>query len=74
MSIPFLGLLRSLWPKGQFIVTGVLGPQSNAHGPNEFLHIDYCKKLTCSMAYILAKLSRKGWKDKEYDLNNSCFF
>lgn len=34
MSIPFLGLLRDLWPSGQFIVTGVLGPQSNAHGPN----------------------------------------
>lgn len=55
MSIPFLGLLRSMWPKGQFVVTGVLGPKSNAHGPNEFLHIDYCKKLTCSMAYVLAK-------------------
>lgn len=34
MSIPFLGLLRNLWPQGQFIVTGVLGPKSNAHGPN----------------------------------------
>mgnify|MGYP007068596488 CR=1 FL=1 len=34
MSIPFLGMLREMWPKGQFIVTGVLGPQSNAHGPN----------------------------------------
>lgn len=56
MSIPFLGLLRSIWPKGQFVVTGVLGPKSNAHGPNEFLHIDYCKKLTCSMAYVLARL------------------
>lgn len=60
MSIPFLGLLRSLWPKGQFVVTGVLGPKSNAHGPNEFLHIDYCKKLTCSMAYVLAKVGEKG--------------
>lgn len=59
MSIPFLGLLRSLWPKGQFVVTGVLGPKSNAHGPNEFLHIDYCKKLTCSMAYVLANI-REG--------------
>jgi hypothetical protein len=56
MSIPFLGLLRSLWPKGQFVVTGILGPKSNAHGPNEFLHIDYTKKLTCSMAFVLAKI------------------
>jgi len=34
MSIPFLNLLRNLWPKGEFVVTGLLGPQSNAHGPN----------------------------------------
>ena len=60
MSIPFLGLLRSLWPKGQFVVTGILGPKSNAHGPNEFLHIDYTKKLTCSMAYVLAKFVGNG--------------
>ncbi len=55
MSIPFLGLLRDIWPKGQFIVTGVLGPHSNAHGPNEFLHIPYVKKLICSIAHIIAK-------------------
>ena len=55
MSIPFMGFLNEHWPKTQFIITGVLGPGSNAHGPNEFLHIPYAKKLTCSMAYILAK-------------------
>ena len=54
MSIPFLGLLRNLWPKGQFIVTGVLGPKSNAHGPNEFLHIPYVKKLICCISHVLA--------------------
>lgn len=38
-SIPLMGLLSALWPKAQFLVTGILGPNSNAHGPNEFLHI-----------------------------------
>lgn len=44
-----------MWPKAQFIVTGVLGPQSNAHGPNEFLHISYTRKLTHAMAHVLAR-------------------
>jgi di/tripeptidase len=52
-----MGLLNEIWPKAQFIITGVLGPDSNAHGPNEFLHIPYTKKLTGAMAYILAKAS-----------------
>lgn len=38
----------------QFFVTGVLGPYSNAHGPNEFLHIDYAKRLTACVALVLA--------------------
>lgn len=54
-SIPFMGFLREKWPKAQFIVTGVLGPQSNAHGPNEFLHIPYVKNLISCMAHVLAK-------------------
>lgn len=54
-SIPFMGFLRDKWPEANFIVTGVLGPASNAHGPNEFLHIPYTKKLICSMAHVLAK-------------------
>lgn len=53
-SIPFLSFLQELWPKSQFIVTGVLGPLSNAHGPNEFLHIPYVKSLISSMAHVLA--------------------
>jgi len=57
-SIPLLGLFSDLFPKAEFIVTGVLGPESNAHGPNEFLHIPYVKKLTVAMALILARLSR----------------
>lgn len=68
MSIPFLGMLRDIWPKGQFIVTGVLGPKSNAHGPNEFLHIPYVKKLICAMTHILA---RKWFDDSdEIDYDN----
>ncbi|EGR30789.1 hypothetical protein IMG5_123770 [Ichthyophthirius multifiliis] len=52
-SIPLMGLLQRLFPKAQFVVTGVLGPNSNAHGPNEFLHIPFTKKLICCIAKIL---------------------
>jgi acetylornithine deacetylase/succinyl-diaminopimelate desuccinylase-like protein len=38
------------------MVCGVLGPQSNAHGPNEFLHVPYAKKLTASVAHVIARL------------------
>lgn len=53
-SIPFMGMLGEKFPKAQFVVTGVLGPASNAHGPNEFLHVPYAKKLTGCVAHILA--------------------
>lgn len=53
-SIPFMGMLAERFPQAQFLVTGVLGPQSNAHGPNEFLHIPTAMKLTCCVAEILA--------------------
>jgi acetylornithine deacetylase/succinyl-diaminopimelate desuccinylase-like protein len=53
-SIPFMGMLGAKFPKAQFLITGVLGPQSNAHGPNEFLHIPYAKKLTACVTSILA--------------------
>jgi len=54
-SIPFMGMLGKKYPKAQFVVTGVLGPQSNAHGPNEFLHIDFTKRVTACVATVLAK-------------------
>ncbi len=54
-TIPFMGMLGHLFPEAQFLITGVLGPQSNAHGPNEFLHIDYVKKLTGCIASIIAE-------------------
>lgn len=52
-SIPFMGMLGMRYPEAQFLITGVLGPQSNAHGPNEFLHIEYAKSLTACVAQAL---------------------
>lgn len=53
-SIPFIGMLGETFPKAQFLITGVLGPHSNAHGPNEFLHIPTGKHVTACAALILA--------------------
>ena len=52
-TIPFMAMLGKKYPDAQFVITGVLGPNSNAHGPNEFLHIPYAKKLTCCIASII---------------------
>jgi len=53
-TIPFLRMLGERFPQTQFFVTGVLGPHSNAHGPNEFLHIDYATRLTECVSMVLA--------------------
>ena len=53
-SIPFMAMLGEKFPGTQFVVTGVLGPHSNAHGPNEFLHIPFAKKLSACIAQILS--------------------
>jgi acetylornithine deacetylase/succinyl-diaminopimelate desuccinylase-like protein len=53
-SIPFMGMLGARFPRTQFFITGVLGPHANAHGPNEFLHIGYAKKLTACVSMVLA--------------------
>ncbi len=53
-TIPFMAMLGKSFPKAQFLITGVLGPKSNAHGPNEFLHIAYAKKLTACVAQVIA--------------------
>jgi acetylornithine deacetylase/succinyl-diaminopimelate desuccinylase-like protein len=53
-TIPFMAMLGAKFPQAQFLITGVLGPHSNAHGPNEFLDLDYAKKLTLCVADILA--------------------
>src|SRR5690606_41303640 len=53
-SIPFMGMLGEKFPGAQFMITGVLGPHSNAHGPNEFLHIDMGKRVTACVAHVIA--------------------
>ncbi len=53
-TIPFMGMLGEKFPDAQFVITGVLGPGSNAHGPNEFLHLGTAQRLTGCVAQILA--------------------
>jgi acetylornithine deacetylase/succinyl-diaminopimelate desuccinylase-like protein len=53
-TIPFMGMLGERFPQAQFLITGVLGPQSNAHGPNEFLHLPTAKRLTACVARVIA--------------------
>ena len=52
-TIPFMAMLGAKFPQAQFLITGVLGPHSNAHGPNEFLHLEYAKRLTACVAEVL---------------------
>lgn len=53
-SIPFMNLLGEKYPQAQFLITGVLGPESNAHGPNEFLHLATAKNVTACVSQALA--------------------
>ena len=53
-TIPFMGMLGVKFPRAQMLVTGVLGPKSNAHGPNEFLHLLFAKRLTAAVACVIA--------------------
>ena len=55
-TIPLMSMLSQGFPKAQMMVCGVLGPKSNAHGPNEFLHVPYAKKLTAAVAEVIAAL------------------
>lgn len=54
-TIPLMNMLQQQFPRSQHVVCGVLGPKSNAHGPNEFLHVAYAKKLTAAMALVIAR-------------------
>ncbi|MBK9347733.1 MAG: M20/M25/M40 family metallo-hydrolase [Burkholderiales bacterium] len=54
-TIPLMNMLSQGFPAAQMMVCGVLGPQSNAHGPNEFLHIAYAKRLTAAVAEVIAR-------------------
>ncbi len=58
-TIPFMAMLGEQFPRAQFLITGVLGPESNAHGPNEFLHVPYATRLTCAVAEVLCSLPRQ---------------
>jgi len=58
-TIPFMGMLGEKFPDAQFMITGVLGPHSNAHGPNEFLHLDMVKKLTSCVSHVLYSFSQQ---------------
>ena len=53
-TIPLMSMLQQGFPTAQMMVCGVLGPKSNAHGPNEFLHVPYGKKLTAAVAQVIA--------------------
>jgi acetylornithine deacetylase/succinyl-diaminopimelate desuccinylase-like protein len=53
-TIPLMSMLQKGFPKAQMMVCGVLGPKSNAHGPNEFLHVPYGKRLTAAVAQVMA--------------------
>ena len=53
-TIPFLAELGSRFPEAQFLVTGVLGPGSNAHGPNEMLDLTTARRVTAAVAHVLA--------------------
>ncbi len=55
-TIPLMNMLSKGFPAAQMMVCGVLGPRSNAHGPNEFLHVPYAKKLTAAVAHVMAQL------------------
>ncbi len=58
-TIPLMALLEDKFPMAQFVITGVLGPGSNAHGPNEFLHIPMAKRLTGSMAHVIERFAKQ---------------
>ncbi|HTQ25202.1 MAG TPA: M20 family metallopeptidase [Candidatus Binataceae bacterium] len=58
-TIPFTNMLGERFPDAQFLVTGVLGPHTNAHGPNEFLHIPTGKRVTCCVARVIADHFRR---------------
>jgi acetylornithine deacetylase/succinyl-diaminopimelate desuccinylase-like protein len=59
-TIPFMHLLGRKYPRAQFLITGVLGPHSNAHGPNEFLHLPTARKVSCCVAQVVHDHSRRA--------------
>jgi acetylornithine deacetylase/succinyl-diaminopimelate desuccinylase-like protein len=58
-TIPFMDMLGRKFPRAQFLITGVLGPHSNAHGPNEFLHVPTARNVTCCVAQVVHDHSQR---------------
>jgi acetylornithine deacetylase/succinyl-diaminopimelate desuccinylase-like protein len=58
-SIPFMGMLGQRFPDAQFVITGVLGPETNAHGPNEFLHLPTAQRISIAVAHLLDAHARR---------------
>jgi len=56
-SIPFLAELEKMYPSTVILAFGVLGPNANAHGPNEMINLTYTKKLTCALAHIVQSVA-----------------
>lgn len=59
-SIPFLSELEKMYPETQIVAFGLLGPNANAHGPNEMIHLPYAKKLTCSLTHVIAAVGQQA--------------
>ena len=58
-SIPFMAMLGKRFPNAQFVITGVLGPETNAHGPNEFLHLPTAQRISVAVAHLLDAHARR---------------
>jgi acetylornithine deacetylase/succinyl-diaminopimelate desuccinylase-like protein len=58
-TIPFMGMLGARYPEAQFVITGVLGPHANAHGPNEFLDLPMARSVTTALAVVLDAATRR---------------
>ena len=59
-TIPFMGMLGQQFPDAQFVITGVLGPGNNAHGPNEYLHLPTGRRVTAALAVVLDAHARRA--------------
>ncbi|HKV54140.1 MAG TPA: M20/M25/M40 family metallo-hydrolase [Candidatus Binataceae bacterium] len=59
-TIPFMSMLGERFPEAQFLITGVLGPHSNAHGPNEFLHLPTARRISGCVAQVIADHFRRS--------------
>jgi len=58
-TIPFMGMLGERFPAAQILATGVLGPGSNAHGPNEYLDLPMAMKLSAAIGMVLDAETRR---------------